>query len=81
MYGVFDGLDSMAPRYALNRVCVKLGIPYVFGAVITHIGNVSKIIPVETASLECFQGSLDDETLETSAVVGVNSSIIGVVDI
>ena len=27
---VGDGLDRMAPRYVLNRACVKLGIPYVF---------------------------------------------------
>ena len=82
IYGVdvvVDGLDSMAPRYALNRACIKLGIPYVFGAVITHIGNVSTIIPGETACLECFQGGVDDEALDTCAVVGVNPSIIGIV--
>ena len=76
---VVDGLDRMAPRYALNRACVKLGIPYVFGAVITHIGNVSTIIPGETACLECFQGNVDDASLPTCAVVGVNPSIIGIV--
>lgn len=76
---VVDGLDSMAPRYALNRACVKLGIPYVFGAVITHVGNVSTIIPGETACLECFQGGVDDASLPTCAVVGVNPSIIGIV--
>lgn len=76
---VVDGLDRMAPRYALNRACVKLGIPYVFGAVITHIGNVSTIIPGETACLECFQGGVDDDALPTCAVVGVDPSIIGIV--
>lgn len=76
---VVDGLDRMAPRYALNRACVKLGIPYVFGAVITHIGNVSTIIPGETACLECFQGNVDDASLPTCAVVGVTPSIISIV--
>jgi len=76
---VVDGLDSMTPRYALNRACVKLGIPYVFGAVITHVGNVSTIIPGETACLECFQGSVDDAALPSCAVVGVNPAIIGIV--
>lgn len=76
---VVDGLDSMAPRYALNRACVSLGIPYVFGAAITHIGNVSTIIPGETPCLECFQGGVDDASLPTCAVVGVNPSVIGVV--
>jgi len=76
---VVDGLDRMAPRYAVNRACFKLGIPYVFGAVITQIGNVSTIIPGETACLECFQGNVDDASLPTCAVVGVNPSIIGIV--
>jgi len=76
---VVDGLDRMAPRYALNRACIKLGIPYVFGAVITHIGNVTTIIPGKTACLECFHGGIDDSTLPTCAVVGVNPSIISIV--
>ncbi|MGW8289083.1 MAG: HesA/MoeB/ThiF family protein, partial [Candidatus Bathyarchaeia archaeon] len=32
---VVDGLDSMVARYAINRACIKLGVPYVFGAAIT----------------------------------------------
>jgi adenylyltransferase/sulfurtransferase len=58
---VVDGLDMMSPRYALNRACVKLGIPYVFGAVITNVGSASTIVPGETPCVECFQGGIDDE--------------------
>jgi len=76
---VIDGLDRMGPRYAVNRACVKLGTPYVFGAAITTIGNVSTILPGETPCLECFQGNLDDETLPTCAVVGVHPSVLSVV--
>ncbi|MGB9622378.1 MAG: HesA/MoeB/ThiF family protein [Candidatus Bathyarchaeia archaeon] len=76
---VVDGLDRMTPRYILNRTCVKLGIPYVYGAAITHVGSVSTIIPRETACLECFQGGINDENLPTCAVVGVNPSIINMI--
>ena len=76
---VVDGLDRMAPRYALNRACVKLDIPYIFGAVLTHIGNVTTIIPRKTACLECFHGGINDDSLPTCAVVGVNPSIINIV--
>lgn len=76
---VVDGLDRMAPRYILNMACVKLGIPYIYGAAITHVGNVSTIIPGETACLECFQGGINDANLPTCAVVGVNPSIINVI--
>ena len=76
---VVDCLDSMSPRYALNRACVKLGIPMIFGAVITHIGNATTIIPGETPCLECFMGNVDDSSMLSCAVVGVHPSIIGVV--
>jgi adenylyltransferase/sulfurtransferase len=76
---VVDGLDHMEPRYAVNRACVKLKVPYVFGAAIMTFGNVSTIIPGETPCLECFYGNLKDELLPTCAIVGVHPSIVGVV--
>ena len=76
---VVDGLDLMSPRYALNRACVKLGIPYIFGAAITTCGTVSTIIPGKTACLECFQGNIEDEMLPKCAVVGVHPSILTIV--
>ena len=76
---VIDGLDSMGARYAINRACIKLKIPYVFGSAITTFGNVSTIIPGETPCLECFYGSIDDENLPTCATAGVHPSLIGVI--
>ncbi|HJX38205.1 MAG TPA: HesA/MoeB/ThiF family protein, partial [Anaerolineae bacterium] len=35
---VVDGLDRLAPRYALNTACVKLGIPYIFAAAVSMYG-------------------------------------------
>jgi adenylyltransferase/sulfurtransferase len=76
---VVDGLDRMTPRYVLNRACVKLGTPFVYGAVITHIGNASTIIPGKTACLECFQGNMDDDALPSCAVAGVHPSVISII--
>jgi len=76
---VIDGLDRMEPRYAVNRACVKLGVPYVFGAAIMTYGNVSTVIPGETPCLECFYGNLKDDALPTCAVVGVHPSVISLV--
>jgi adenylyltransferase/sulfurtransferase len=76
---VIDGLDSMTPRYALNRACQKLGVPYVFGAAIMTFGNASTIIPGKAPCLECFQGNLDDDMLPKCAVVGVHPSILGII--
>lgn len=76
---VVDGLDRMSPRYALNRACFKEGIPYVFGAAITQVGNASTIIPGETPCLECFHGGIADDEMPSCSVVGVHPSIINVI--
>lgn len=76
---VVDGLDNMRTRYAVNRACVKQGIPYIFGAAVSTFGNVSTIIPHETACLECFYGKLDDAVLPNCGTVGVHPAILGVI--
>ncbi len=76
---VVDGLDSMCTRYAINRACIKLRIPYIFGSALTTFGNVSTIIPNETPCLECFYGSIEDESLPTCATAGVHPSIISLI--
>lgn len=76
---VVDGLDTMKPRYAINRACVKLGIPYVFGAAVMTYGNASTIIPEKTPCLECFYGNIDDSSIPTCAVVGVHPSILSII--
>ncbi|MEM2094301.1 MAG: HesA/MoeB/ThiF family protein [Candidatus Bathyarchaeia archaeon] len=76
---VIDGLDRVAPRYAINRACLKLKVPYVFAAAIETYGNVSTILPEKTACLECFFGRLSDEGLPTCETVGVFPPILGVI--
>jgi len=76
---VVDGLDNMNTRYAINRACVKLGVPYVFGSAISTFGNASTIIPQDTACLECFYGKLDDSVLPTCGTIGVHPSVLGII--
>jgi molybdopterin/thiamine biosynthesis adenylyltransferase len=76
---VLGCLDTMAPRYALNRACLEAGIPFIHGAAITVNGSVSTILPGKTACLECFQGGIDDASMPTCATVGVHPSIVNIV--
>jgi adenylyltransferase/sulfurtransferase len=76
---VVDGLDTMTPRYILNRTCQKLEIPYIFGAAIMTFGNTTTIIPKQTPCLECFQVNLDDDLLPKCATVGVHPSILNII--
>jgi molybdopterin-synthase adenylyltransferase len=77
---VVDGLDNMATRYAINRVCVKMKIPYVFGAAIGMEGNLSVFSTPETPCLECILPNLSDNELlkcDTRGVLGATPGIIG----
>jgi molybdopterin/thiamine biosynthesis adenylyltransferase len=76
---VLDGLDSMAPRYAVNRACTKLGVPYIFGAAVAMYGNTSTILPGKTACLQCFYDSIGDEALPSCSILGVHPSVISLV--
>ncbi|MCW4032149.1 MAG: HesA/MoeB/ThiF family protein [Candidatus Bathyarchaeota archaeon] len=76
---VIDGLDRMDVRYAVNRACIKLKIPYIFGAAITTFGSTSTIIPNKTPCLECFYGNINDEKLPKCSTVGVHPSVIATI--
>ena len=77
---VVDGLDNMLTRYLINRACLKLHIPYVFGAAIGIEGNLSVFSPPETGCLECLLPNLSDSDLakcDTRGVLGATPGIIG----
>jgi adenylyltransferase/sulfurtransferase len=77
---VVDGLDNMLTRYLVNRTCVKLGVPYVFGAAIGIEGNLSVFTPPSTPCLECILPNLSDNDLlkcSTRGVLGTTPGIIG----
>jgi molybdopterin/thiamine biosynthesis adenylyltransferase len=76
---VVDGLDNMRTRYLVNRACVKLGIPYVFGAAIGIEGNLSVFGPPETPCLECVFPNIDDSNMLTCDVRGVLGATPGII--
>jgi adenylyltransferase/sulfurtransferase len=76
---VVDGLDNMGTRYLVNRACVKLGVPYVFGAAIGIEGTLSVFASPETPCLECLYPSVDDRELDSCDVRGVLGATAGVI--
>jgi molybdopterin/thiamine biosynthesis adenylyltransferase len=71
---VLDGNDNFEVRYLINDACVKLGIPWVYAAVIGSSGMTATIVPGETACLRCLfpdmppPGSVP--TCETAGILG-----------
>ncbi len=76
---VVDGLDNLRTRYLVNRACVKLTVPYVFGAAIGLEGNLSVFQPPETPCLECVLSGVDDNYLQTCDVRGVLGATAGII--
>jgi adenylyltransferase/sulfurtransferase len=75
---VVDGLDSFKPRYAINKACVRQKVPYVFAGALAGVGNLTTIVPGETACLECVFGGVDEDQ-PTCATVGIYPTVLGVI--
>ena len=76
---VVDGLDNMRTRYLVNRTCVKLRIPYVFGAAIGIEGNLSVFAVPETPCLECILPDVNDDDMQTCDLRGVLGATAGII--
>ena len=76
---VIDALDSVNARYALNKACVKFGIPFVTGAAVGVSGQAFTILPKESACYYCMFPELNEDTMPTCSIDGVHPSILSIV--
>ncbi len=76
---VVDALDNMQTRHIVNRACIKLRVPYVFGAAVGLEGNVSVFNPPKTGCLECLMpnGAGNNQSCAARGIVGATAGIIG----
>ncbi|KAF5082935.1 HesA/MoeB/ThiF family protein [Methanoculleus horonobensis] len=75
---IVDATDNFAARYILNRVALRNSVPLIHGAVRGFDGQVTTIVPGQTACLECiFPVAPPGE--EVIPVVGTTPGIIGLV--
>lgn len=61
---VIDGTDNFQTRYAINRACVCLGIPWVYGGVMATRGMVMPILPHRGPCLRCILPRAPDPNQE-----------------
>ena len=76
---VVDALDSVNARYALNKACVKFGIPFVTGAAVGVSGQTFTIMPKESACYYCMFPELNEDSMPTCSIEGVHPSILSIV--
>lgn len=73
-----DALDTYPARFHLNRAAYKEGIPLVHAAVCGFFGQLTTIIPGETACLRCIIP--DPPGNDSPPVLGVTAGIVGMME-
>jgi adenylyltransferase/sulfurtransferase len=73
---VVDGTDNYATRYLLNEVCVRLGKPFVHGAVEGFLGQITTILPGKGPCLRCIFPHPPPEK-EGPPVLGATAGVVG----
>jgi molybdopterin/thiamine biosynthesis adenylyltransferase len=81
---VLDGADNFEVRYLVNEVCVKRGIPWVYGGVLGTYGLTAAILPGETPCLRCLLGPMPPPgsvpTCETAGILGPAVAVIAALE-
>lgn len=72
---IVDGLDNIESRFILNEQCVKMQIPYMYGAVKEWKGFVGLFHPPHTACLACVMPG-DHGKTDAPPVAGVTPGTI-----
>jgi adenylyltransferase/sulfurtransferase len=73
---VLDATDNFETRYLLNDAAVKLGIPWIYGAVVASYAATMTILPGRTACLACIFPKSPSGMHETCDTVGVISPAV-----
>ncbi|GAA4717135.1 ThiF family adenylyltransferase [Brevibacillus fulvus] len=77
---VLDATDNFQIRYLINDVCVKHGIPWIYGGAVSAKGMYATIRPGETPCLRClFPEAPNPGEMPTCDTAGVIGPIIHVV--
>jgi adenylyltransferase/sulfurtransferase len=78
---VLDGTDNFETRFLINDACVKLGVPWIYGAAVGSYGLTMTIVPGETPCLRCVLEQMPEPgsgpTCDTAGVIMPIISIIG----
>jgi len=68
---ILDGTDNFETRYLLNDVALKLGIPWIYGAVVASYATTLTVLPGRTACLACVFPGPPPGIHDTCETVGV----------
>jgi molybdopterin/thiamine biosynthesis adenylyltransferase len=75
---LIDCTDNYVTRYLINDACIRLGKPWVYGAVFGFEGQIMTILPGESPCYRCLYPSMPENTKSTVPVMGVSPGMIGI---
>jgi len=78
---VIDGCDDPDTKFLLNRVCVALGIPLVYGGVARTGGQWMLVRPGISCCLECVFPDTGDEIAQGCSALGILAPVAGFVGV
>ena len=73
---VVDGTDNFPTRYLINDVCLKLGVPFVYGAIFRMEGQVSLFC---AEGGPCYRCVFPDPPPPESVMACVEAGVLGIV--
>jgi adenylyltransferase/sulfurtransferase len=82
---VLDGTDNFETRFLINDACIKLGVPWVYGAVIGTEGMVMPIVPGQTPCFRCLLSEIpapgSTPTCDTVGVLGTAAALVAALEV
>ncbi len=73
---ILDAMDNLPVRYILNKTAVRLGIPFIHGAVQGLEGRAMTVIPGQSACFMCLYHGLKGKNVKFP-IIGTTPAIIG----
>jgi len=78
---VLDGTDNFETRFLINDACIKLEVPWIYGAAVGSHGLTMTVLPGQTPCLRCVFEAMPEPgsgpTCDTAGVIMPIVSIIG----
>ncbi|WP_333870803.1 molybdopterin-guanine dinucleotide biosynthesis protein B [Desulforamulus putei] len=77
---VVDATDNLESRYYLNRACISAGRPFIYGGVLSMVGQVLTVLPGRGPCFRCIFRELPAaKAVKSTAEVGILGSVAGII--
>ncbi|HVB33186.1 MAG TPA: ThiF family adenylyltransferase [Patescibacteria group bacterium] len=82
---ILDGTDNFETRFLINDAAVRLGVPWIYGAVVAGYGVTMAIDPGRSACLACLvdgsSGTGLEETCDTAGVLNPAAAVVAALEV